>query len=105
MLLYFFATFFSWANTLLPIFATDILKVGPEGYGLLAAAESLGSVITGAIVSLWGDIRVKGLVLLTGIVVYGAATIGFGLSNIFVVSVFFLMLLGAGDTLSTIMRS
>lgn len=105
MLLDFFATFFSGANTLLPIFATDILKVGPQGFGILSAAESLGSVITGAVISVWGDIRAKGVVLLTGIVVYGAATIGFGLSNLYVLSIFFLMLLGAGDTLSTIMRS
>lgn len=105
MLLDFFATFFSGATTLLPIFATDILKVGPTGFGILSAADSLGSVVTGAIMSVWGDIRAKGVVLLAGIVVYGAATIGFGLSNAFILSIFFLMLLGAGDTLSTIMRS
>lgn len=105
MLLDFFATFFSGANTLLPIFATDILKVGPQGFGILSAAESLGSVVTGAIISVWGDVRAKGAVLLTGIVIYAMATIGFGLSNLYVLSIFFLMLLGAGDTLSTIMRS
>lgn len=105
MLLDFFATFFSGANTLLPLFAKDILKVGPEGFGILSAAESLGSVLTGTVVSFWGDIRAKGLVLLTGIVIYGAATIGFGLSGWFALSILFLMLLGAGDTLSTIMRS
>lgn len=105
MLLDFLATFFSGANTLLPIFAADILKVGPEGYGVLAAAESLGSVVTGIIVSLWGDIKAKGEVLLISIGVYGAATIGFGLSSVFWLSVFFLMLVGAGDTVSMILRS
>ncbi len=105
MLLDFFATFFSGANTLLPIFASDILKVGPEGFGILSAAESLGSVVTGAIVSVWGNIQAKGIFLLLGVLLYGAATIGFGLSNLFILSVFFLMLLGAGDTLSTILRS
>lgn len=105
MLLDFFATFFSGANTLLPIFATDILKVGPQGFGILAAAESLGSVVTGALVSVWGDIKAKGAVLLAGVFIYGAATIGFGLSNLFVLSILFLTLLGAGDTLSTILRS
>lgn len=105
MLLDFLATFFSGANTLLPIFAADILKVGPEGYGVLAAAESLGSVVTGIIVSLWGDIKAKGEVLLISIGVYGAATIGFGLSSAFWLSVFFLMLVGAGDTVSMILRS
>jgi MFS family permease len=105
MLLDFFATFFSGANTLLPIFAADILKVGPQGFGILAAAESLGSVVTGMLVSFWGDIKAKGWVLLLGVFIYGAATIGFGLSNVFILSLFFLTLLGAGDTLSTIMRS
>ncbi len=105
MLLDFFATFFSGANTLLPIFATDILHVGPEGYGILAAAESAGSVITGLVLSVWGDIRAKGAALLSGIAIYGAATIGFGLSETFALSILFLALVGAGDTLSTILRS
>ncbi|MCG3142654.1 MAG: Enterobactin exporter EntS [Anaerolineae bacterium] len=105
MLLDFFATFFSGANTLLPIFATDVLRVGPEGYGILAAAESAGSVITGLVLSVWGDIRAKGAALLSGIAIYGAATIGFGLSETFALSILFLALVGAGDTLSTILRS
>lgn len=105
MLLDFLATFFSGANTLLPIFATDILKVGPEGFGLLSAAESLGSVAVGAIISVWGEIQAKGAVLLLGVSLYGAATIGFGLSNHFLLAMFFLILIGAGDTISTILRS
>lgn len=105
MLLDFFATFFSGANTLLPIFAADILHVGAVGYGILAGAESLGAVVTGLIVSAYGDIRNKGRVLLGFVAIYGAATIGFGLSNNFPVSIFFLMLLGVGDTVSAILRS
>lgn len=105
MLLDFFATFFSGASTLLPIFASDILKVGPEGYGILAAAESAGSVITGLIISVRGEIHAKGAALLSGVALYGAATIAFGLSNTFALSIFFLGLVGAGDTLSTILRS
>lgn len=105
MLLDFFATFFSGANTLLPIFATDILHVGPEGFGLLAAAESAGSVITGLILSVRGEIHAKGAALLSGVALYGAATIGFGLSETFALSLLFLALVGAGDTLSTILRS
>lgn len=105
MLLDFFATFFSGANTLLPIFAADILKVGPQGFGILAAAESAGSVVTGFLVSLYGDIKAKGAVLLGAVAVYGAATIGFGLSNWFYGSIFFLMIVGASDTVSAILRS
>lgn len=105
MLLDFFATFFSGATTLLPIFATTVLNVGATGFGILSAAESVGSVITGAIISAWGDIRAKGVLLLVGVAIYGAATVAFGLSNWFALSVLFLMLVGAGDTLSTILRS
>jgi MFS family permease len=105
MLLDFLATFFSGANTLLPIFAADILKVGPQGFGILASAESLGAVTTGFLVSLYGDIKRKGAVLLGAVAVYGAATVGFGLSNMFFASMFFLMLVGVGDTVSGILRS
>jgi len=61
--------------------------------------------VTGLIVSAWGDIKNKGAVLLLFVGVYGAATIGFGLSNIFILSVLFLMLVGVGDTVSMILRS
>ncbi len=105
MLLDFFATFFSGATTLLPIFATSILKVGAQGFGILAAADSVGSVLMGTFLSLRGDIRAKGVVLLLGITLYGAATIGFGLSGAFALSIFFLMLVGAGDTIATVLRS
>lgn len=62
-------------------------------------------MVTGLIVSAWGDIKNKGAVLLLFVGVYGAATIGFGLSNIFILSVLFLMLVGVGDTVSMILRS
>jgi MFS family permease len=104
MLLDFFATFFGAANTLLPVFATNILHVGAEGFGFLSAAESIGSVLTGAIVSFFGDIKLKGAVLLISVTLYGLATVLFGLSSLFWLSVFFLMLVGAGDTVSPILR-
>ncbi len=104
MLLDFFATFFSSANTLLPIFATNVLGVGAVGFGILNAAQSIGSVIAGAVVSLVGDIKAKGTILLFGIGVYGLATVLFGVSNAFALSVLFLALIGAGDTVSTILR-
>ncbi|HZQ07163.1 MAG TPA: MFS transporter [Anaerolineae bacterium] len=105
MLLDFFATFFSGATVLLPVFATNILQVGAEGFGILSAADSLGAVITGAIISIIGDIKSKGLVLLISVGIYGLATVGFGLSQNFYLSIFFLMLVGAGDTVSAILRS
>jgi MFS family permease len=104
MMLDFLATFFSSASTLLPIFATSILNVGAVGFGILSASEAVGSLLAGAAVSLIGDIRRKGTVLLVSIGLYGFGTILFGFSNLFSLSVLFLALLGMGDTVSTIMR-
>lgn len=104
MMLDFLATFFSSATTLLPIFATAILNVGAVGFGILSSAEAIGSLAAGAVVTFLGDIRAKGITLLISIGVYGIATTFFGFSHLFWLSVFFLALLGAGDTVSTIMR-
>lgn len=104
MLLDFFATFFASANTLMPIFATDVLHVGGFGFGVLSASQSIGSVVAAAVVSLFGDIRRKGAILLTAIGIYALATTLFGFSQFFVLSVFCLALVGAGDTVSTILR-
>lgn len=104
MLLDFFATFFSSATTLLPIFATAILNVGAVGFGVMSAAEAAGSLAAGTVVSFIGDIRAKGIVLLVSIGFYGLATILFGVSKVAALSVLFLGLVGAGDTVSTIMR-
>ncbi len=105
MLLDFLATFFSSATALLPIFANDILRVGPQGLGILSAAISLGAVIAGVGMSFAGDTKKKGAVLLAAIMVYGIATILYGLSREFAVSFVFLMFIGAGDTVSTILRN
>jgi MFS family permease len=105
MLLDFFATFFSSATALLPIFARDVLHVGPQGLGLLYAAESVGSLLTGLIVSMMGDIRRKGRVLLVSVALYGLATAIYGLSTDFVLSLLLLGLVGAGDSVSTVLRS
>jgi MFS family permease len=105
MLLDFFATLFASASALLPIFARDILRVGPEGLGVLYAAGSFGAVLAGVGMSFIGNVRRKGLVMLCAIGVYGFATVLYGMSNQFVLSLFFLMLIGAGDTVSTILRN
>lgn len=106
MLLDFFASFFASANVLLPIFAKDILQVGPKGFGLLYAAPSLGAVISGVLISSFGKyLKHQGKMLLAGIFVYGTATILFGLSRSFYLSLIFLALAGAGDMISTIIRN
>ncbi|HEV8246415.1 MAG TPA: MFS transporter, partial [Polyangiaceae bacterium] len=81
MLLDFFATFFASATALLPIFAQDILQVGPHGYGLLASATATGAVLTSVLMlKVVARIQRRGRVLIAAAVIYGLATVAFGLS-------------------------
>ena len=84
MLLDGLATFFCSATALLPLFAQDVLQVGPRGYGWLFAAPSIGAVMASAVmIRLAGRIRRRGVVLLSAVAIYGVATIAFGLSRTF----------------------
>src|SRR5574341_801406 len=106
MLLDFFANFFASATFLLPIFAQDILKVGPEGYGWLAAAPALGALVTSvALVRLVDRIDHRGWALLWSVVVFGLATVAFGVSRVFWLTFVCLALTGAGDMVSTVLRN
>jgi MFS family permease len=106
MLLDFFATFFSSATALLPIFAQDILHVGARGYGWLYAAPSVGAVLTGLImVRSIEHIERRGVVLLWSVALYGSATVVFGLSHTFWLTFFCLALTGAADTISMVLRN
>jgi MFS family permease len=104
MLMDFFATFFGSASTLLPIIASDVLHVGAEGYGILSAAPSIGSILSGALMTMRPHFRRPGRIMLAAVALYGVATILFGLSNIYVLSLFFFAFTGAGDTISMILR-
>jgi MFS family permease len=106
MLLDFFATFFSSATALLPIFAQDILSVGPKGYGWLYAAPAIGAVATSiAMIPLTPRIVRRGPVLLWAIAFFGLATVGFGISRSFWLTFACLALTGATDTISIIIRN
>lgn len=104
VLLDFVSTFFSSASALLPIFATEVLKVGAQGMGILQAAQSAGAVVAGAVMSSVGEVKKKGVLVLGGLAVYAAATVIYGGSQWFPLSVLALACVGAGDTVSTIMR-
>jgi MFS family permease len=105
LLLDFFATFFSSATALLPIFAQDVLAVGARGYGWLYAAPSVGALLTSAVLVRWVDrIEHRGRVLIGAVLVYGLATVGFGLSGSFWLSVLCLAGSGAADTVSMVIR-
>ena len=106
MLLDFFATFFSSATALLPIFAQDILKVGAKGYGWLYAAPAAGALATSAVmVPLTERIQRRGPTLLWAIAGYGLATAVFGVSRSFWLTFACLALTGATDTVSMVIRN
>jgi MFS family permease len=106
MLLDFFATFFSSATALLPIFAQDVLRVGARGYGWLYAAPSIGALLaSAAMIRLVGRVRRRGIVLLWAVGGYGAATVVFGLSRVFWLTFVALAATGAADTVSMVYRN
>ena len=105
MVLDFIATFFSSAMALLPLFAQDILHVSEVGYGWLSASTAIGAAVVAIIMSQIKHISPQGPILLISVFIYGFATIGVGLSKSIVPAMIFLMLMGAGDSASTIIRN
>ena len=106
MLLDFCASFFSTATALLPIFAVDVLAVGPAGYGWLYAAPSVGAVAASAwLVHRESSIRRRGFVLIATCVAYGLATVAFGLSTSFPLTLLCLAAIGAADTVNMVLRN
>jgi len=106
MLLDFFATFFSSATALLPIFAQDVLHVGPSGYGWLYAAPAVGAVLaSAAMVPLTNQIDRRGPALIWAVTMYGVATVVFGVSRSFWLTLACLALSGASDAVSMIIRN
>jgi hypothetical protein len=99
-----FAVILGGATALLPVFATDILAVGASGYGLLAASLELGALAMSLVLVLRRPVGRAGPVLLAAVTVYGLATVGFGLSRWFPLSVALYMLAGAADQVSVVMR-
>ena len=105
MLLDFMAVFFASARSMLPIVAVDVLGLGAQGYGLLAAAQPVGSVLAGSLLALGREIRRQGLALLASVALYALATTLFGLSTSLALSWLLFALTGAGDTVSSVIRN
>ena len=99
-----FAVLFGGAVVLMPIYAKDILQVGPEGLGWLRAAPSVGSMMMALIITRLKPWKRPGQVLLWTVVGFGLATIGFGFSRSFALSLFCLFLTGAFDSVSVVIR-
>lgn len=98
------ATFFGGITALLPIFARDILHIGPWGFGILRSAPSVGALAMGLILAHYPVTRRAGWVLLGGVALYGLATILFGLSRNPMLSILFLLTLGCGDVFGQVIR-
>jgi MFS family permease len=100
-----FAVLLGGATTLLPIFARDILRVGPFGLGWLQAASSLGAVCMALALAHRPPLKAAGRALLIAVAGFGIATIIFGLSRWFWLSILMLFVLGALDNISVVVRS
>ena len=100
----FLATFFSGSMSLLPIFADQVLKVGARGYGVLASAPAMGALLGSVLVSIRALPARQGRVFLTAVAAYGAATIVFGLSRSFPLTLIALAATGFADAISTVIR-
>jgi len=100
----FFATFFAGSMSLLPIFADQVLHVGAAGYGWLVAAPAVGALLGSLYTSVWPLPRRQGMVLLWSIAAYGVATIVYGLSRSFVLTLIALAGTGLADLVSTVVR-
>jgi MFS family permease len=99
-----FAVLLGGATALLPMFAQDILKTGPEGLGLLRAAPAVGAISMALILTQWPIRRHTGPILFLAIGVFGLAMIGFGLSEHFGLSLLCLYLSGLADMISVNVR-
>jgi hypothetical protein len=99
-----FAVLFGGTTALLPVFARDMLHTGPLGLGLLRSGTAIGA-LAGTIWLAHFPLRNRpGAAMFGGVIAFGAATVVFGLSHQFLVSLLALMVLGASDTISVVVR-
>jgi MFS family permease len=99
-----FAVLLGGATALLPVYARDILHTGPEGLGLLRAAPAVGALLMSLAIARWPLRRRVGRKMLGAIAVFGLATLVFGLSTHFWLSLLALAVTGAADNISVVVR-
>jgi MFS family permease len=98
------AVLFGGTVAILSVFAQDVLKVGPEGFGILNASISMGSILTMFIITYIPINKNTGKKMLISVFVFGLSIIAFGLSSIFWVSILALFISGAADGISMVIR-
>jgi predicted MFS family arabinose efflux permease len=89
---------FASINAMMVVFATDVFEAGPVGFGILQSASGIGAVVGSLGLAAAGDIRRKGLALISGCLVFGATMIAFAYCSSFVVGVILLGVVGLADT-------
>jgi MFS family permease len=99
-----FAVLFGGAVALIPVYARDILKAGPIGFGWLNAADDIGSIIMIVALTIWPLRRRQGLILLYAVAGFGICIILFGLSTLYILSFFALLCSGMLDGISVVIR-
>jgi MFS family permease len=99
-----FAVLFGGATALLPVYAADVLHVGPTGLGWLRTAPGIGAAVCGAVLGLLPITRRVGGWMFAGVIAYGCATLVFGVSTQFWLSMVALVAMGAGDMVSVYIR-
>ncbi len=100
-----FSVFLGGAEALLPVFASEILKVGPQGLGILRAAPAAGAVAMGLYLAHRAPIEKAGRTLLFAVGTFALCIIGFGLSRSFILSLLLLAVSGMADSISVVIRS
>ncbi len=100
-----FSVFLGGAEALLPVFAAEILHVGPQGLGILRAAPAAGAVLMGVFLAHRGPIERAGRSMLLAVATFAIAIIGFGLSTSFYLSLVLLTVSGMADNVSVVIRS
>ncbi|WP_299054640.1 MFS transporter [uncultured Polaribacter sp.] len=98
------AVLFGGTTAILSVFAQDVLKVGPEGFGILNASISMGSIVTMLITTYIPIHKNTGKKMLISVFIFGLSIIAFGLSSIFWVSILALFISGAADGISMVIR-
>ena len=99
-----FAVLFGGATALLPVYARDILGSGPVGLGLLRSAPAVGALATSIVLARYPLTRHIGPTLFRSVMIFGAATVVFGISTSFPLSLLALAVLGAADVVSMVIR-
>jgi MFS family permease len=99
-----FAVLFGGAVAMLPVFASDILFVGPQGLGLLRACPAIGATIMAFFLMFWPPVNRTGKVLFLSVLGFGLCMIGFAFSTSFILSGILLILSGAFDNVSVVIR-